>query len=80
MVGASHGCCTVRQVSQNPAENLVPNMHEYLAYISQLNERYLRKQGEVFTVSPHGSVCVRPLLRLAKIRASGVSKGGCVAC
>ena len=31
--------------------SLVDNANEYLSYITQINERYLRKQGEVFTVS-----------------------------
>lgn len=44
----------VDQVKQNPGVSLAENALEYMTYVSQLDARYLRKQGEVFTVR----VCV----------------------
>jgi len=40
----------VDQVKQNPGVSLAENALEYMTYVSQLDARYLRKQGEVFTV------------------------------
>lgn len=46
------------QVKHNPGVSLAENALEYLSYVSQLDARYLRKQGEVFTVRVTGSVVV----------------------
>ncbi len=39
----------VDQVKKDPTVSLADNALEYLSYVSQLDARYLRKQGEVFT-------------------------------
>jgi hypothetical protein len=48
----------VDQVKQHPGVSLAENALEYLTYVSQLDARYLRKQGEVFTVRASGVVLV----------------------
>ena len=48
----------VDQVKLNPGVSLAENALEYLSYVSQLDARYLRKQGEVFTVRVTGLVVV----------------------
>lgn len=37
-------------VRKEPGESLLENALEYLAYVQRIEERYLRQQGEVFTV------------------------------
>ena len=41
----------VDQVNKDGGVSLAENALEYLSYVNQLDTRYLRKQGEVFTVS-----------------------------
>ncbi len=48
-------------VRKEPGESLLENAVEYLAYVQRIEERYLRQQGEVFTVRffpPFSGVCV----------------------
>lgn len=37
-------------VRKEPGESLLENALEYLSYVQRIEERYLRQQGEVFTV------------------------------
>lgn len=37
-------------VRKEPGESLLENALEYLAYVQRIEERYLRQEGEVFTV------------------------------
>ena len=41
-------------MKRDPSVSLVENAQEYLSYVQQLQSRYLRQQGEVFTVSMKG--------------------------